>query len=75
MDKFPLLSKTNLGALATLAPIILPMFGVNFSANDADLISHNVDQIIQAGGALLAIYGRFSVGKKVVALKNLVPTK
>jgi len=59
MDKFFLKSKTIIGVIVTVLPTLLPALGVSFSAEDAQLISSTGDAIIQAVGALLAVYGRF----------------
>lgn len=59
MEKFFLKSKTILGVIVTMLPTLLPALGISFSVEDAQLISNTGDALIQAGGAMLAVYGRF----------------
>lgn len=60
--KFFLKSKTIIGIIVSMLPVLLPEFGVSFSTDDAALINKNVDLIVQAIGASLATYGRFAAG-------------
>jgi len=59
MEKFFLKSKTILGVIVTMLPTLLPALGISFGAEDAQLISNTGDALIQVGGAMLAVYGRF----------------
>ena len=67
MDKFFLKSKTIIGIIVSILPALLPQFGLSFSAEDGALINTTVDQLIQAAGAVLAMYGRFAAGGLKVA--------
>ncbi len=58
MDKNFLSSKTIQGILITVLPIILPLIGISFSADDGAVLSQNIDAIISAVGAIWATYGR-----------------
>lgn len=61
-NKFFLKSKTIIGVLLSIAPTLLPALGLSFSVEDGQMISAGVDAIIQAVGAVLAVYGRFAAG-------------
>jgi len=67
MNKFFLKSKTIIGVVVTILPTLLPILGVSFSTEDAQLISSMGDAVIQAFGAILAVYGRF-VAKNDIGL-------
>lgn len=62
-------SKTIWGAFvalaATIAPAILPVFGVEYTAQDGANIVDEVSRIVAGAGALYAIYGRI-VAKKAI---------
>ena len=58
-DKFVLKSKTVIGALLTFLLVVLPNFGVNFTADDSALISELVDQALITITTAFTIYGRF----------------
>jgi hypothetical protein len=60
MDKFILKSKTVIGAIVMLLPVLAQLFGFAFSAEDGALITNGWDQVIQAIGAVLVIFGRFT---------------
>ncbi len=62
MDRFFLKSKTIIGIIVSILPALLPQLGLSFSAEDGALINTSVDQVIQAFGALIAVYGRFAAG-------------
>ncbi len=57
--KWFLKSKTIWGVVISILPALLPVLGLSFSADDTVLISNSGDAIIQAIGAVIAIYGRF----------------
>lgn len=57
--KWFLKSKTIIGVIISVLPALLPALGVSFSADDAHLVSGTVDSVMQAIGALLAVYGRW----------------
>lgn len=61
-NKFFLKSKTIIGVILSALPALLPALGITFSADDAQLVSSGVDALIQAVGAVLAVYGRFAAG-------------
>lgn len=61
-NKFFLKSKTIIGVILSALPALLPALGITFSADDAQLVSSGVDALIQAVGAILAVYGRFAAG-------------
>lgn len=63
--KFWLKSKTILGILISVLPTLLPMIGMGTA--DSMLISEQLDILIQASGALLAIYGRVKADTKIKA--------
>ena len=67
MDKFFLKSKTIIGVIMSVLPALAVAFGFTFSADDAAMVNSTVDALIQAGGALLAVYGRFKAGGVKVA--------
>ena len=52
-------SKTVIGVIVSVLPVLLPSFGITFSPEDGTFVSGNVDMVIQAVGAILALYGRF----------------
>lgn len=61
-NKFFLKSKTIIGVILSVLPALLPALGISFSADDAQMVSSNIDAVIQAVGAALALYGRFAAG-------------
>lgn len=63
--KFFLKSKTILGVIISTLPTLLPIAGVSFSPEDGQLLMGGLDYIVQAAGALMAIYGRFTATDKV----------
>lgn len=67
MDKFFLKSKTILGVILSVLPTLLPALGINFGADDAQMINATLDSLVQAAGALLAVYGRFKAGGVKIA--------
>lgn len=68
MDKFFLKSKTIIGIIISMLPTLLPAVGLG--TDDTQLVSSNVDTIIQASGALLAVYGRFKAKGAVIISKE-----
>jgi len=58
MSKFFLKSKTVLGVLISIAPTVLPLVGIDFNPDDATMFTSTADLVIQAVGAVLALYGR-----------------
>jgi hypothetical protein len=62
MDKFFLKSKTIIGIVVSILPALAIQFGLSFSVDDAAMINTTVDQLIQAAGALIAVWGRFDAG-------------
>ncbi len=68
MEKNFLASKTIQGIFITVLPIILPLIGISFSAEDGAMLSQNIDAIISALGAIYAFYGRM---KATVDIKLL----
>ena len=58
MDKIFIKSKTILGVILGFLPTILPVFGIHFGPDVAELINGTVDAIISAAGGIIAIYGR-----------------
>lgn len=65
MNKFFLKSKTIIGILISALPTLLPALGFSFSVDDAQMVSTTVDAVVQAGGLLLALYGRFVSDTKI----------
>jgi len=59
-------SKTVIGILVSLLPVLGTTLGFSFSDADGVLVTNLVDQIIQLLGGAFALYGR------VVAKKPLV---
>ncbi|MAU40962.1 MAG: hypothetical protein CMF31_05000 [Kordiimonas sp.] len=66
--KWFLKSKTVIGAIMAILPTLLPVFGVSFSTEEVGLVNGAVDATITAGGALLAVYGRFTAKESVTVL-------
>lgn len=56
--KFFLQSKTIIGAVLIALAMIAPVFGVDFKADDANVIMANLDTIVQSIGVLMVIWGR-----------------
>lgn len=65
MDKFPLKSKTILGALLAGAVTLLPFFGISFGADDAALVTEAFDKGLALFALVMTIWGRVDIGKKV----------
>lgn len=57
-SKFFLQSKTILGLALTAFVTFAPYLGLSFGQDDANLVSANIDKIIEAVGILLATWGR-----------------
>ena len=57
-EKHLLKSKTIVGALLTILPVVLPLLGINFSAEDYALFGETADKAIQLFGGLMAVWGR-----------------
>ena len=58
-------SKTIIGAIVSILPIILPAMGLSFGSDDQMLVNSAVDAGFQLAGALLAVYGRVKAKDKV----------
>lgn len=74
--KLFLKSKTLIGLLVSAAPAILGAFGFDLNAESATELggvlgglADNVEGIIQAGGLLLAAYGRIKATKPLTVKK------
>ncbi len=65
MDKFFLKSKTIIGVLMMLITNLGPFIGISFGAEDAAMVSANIDAIITAVGALLATWGRATANTSI----------
>lgn len=63
------LSKTVIGiviaGLGMIAPVLQAKFGITVTADDGMSILNSLDSIMQAGGLLLALYGRVKATKKI----------
>lgn len=68
MDKFILKSKTVQGGIITLLPVLLPMLGLSWGADETELLGSTLDTIIQAVGALWIAYARWKDGSKLKLL-------
>jgi len=66
--KWFLTSKTIIGVLVTIAPTLLPLFGVSFGLEDGALFSTFGDALVQFLGAALALWGRFAAKSGVTVL-------
>lgn len=60
-------SKTLIGVVMSVLPALLPAVGISFGPDDMSLVSDSIDKIIQAVGAVMAIYGRFVAKKSLTA--------
>lgn len=69
-DKFVLQSKTVVGLLISIFPIILPLFGISFSEDDAQFVSQSADSAITLIGSAVALYGRVKAESKVRFFKE-----
>ncbi len=58
--KFFLSSKTIIGAILTAIVAFAPLVGLSFSADDAQLVSTQIDAILKAIGILLVVWGRLT---------------
>ena len=58
MNKFVLKSKTILGILIMVAPVLAKEFGFTLTADGTAMITQSADSIIQLLGAVLGVYGR-----------------
>lgn len=58
-------SKTIIGALISLAVMILPSFGISFGEADAALIGSTADNLIAVAGAALTVYGRVTASHDI----------
>lgn len=65
ISKFFLKSKGIQGALSVILVTVLPLVGVNFTENDAQLISDTWDKVLVAGSAVYALYGRWVAKEKI----------
>lgn len=59
-SKVFLKSKTVWGVIIMALPQLLPLFGVDFSADDASALNADMQAIVAAVGGLLALWGRVS---------------
>lgn len=70
-------SKTIIGSLILIVSMLLPMFGIEFSADEAENLSGKVAAALDAGaevfGLILIIWGRFTAKKALTVLPS--PTK
>lgn len=60
LEKFFLQSKTIIGAIVTILPVIAGLAGFSFTGEDGALITEAWDTILQAIGTVLVVYGRFT---------------
>lgn len=51
-------SKTIWGSLVAILGVVLPLFGLNFSAEDGHQLLSAIDELMSIGGMLFAMYGR-----------------
>lgn len=58
-------SKTLIGLLLTMLPVLLPMIGISFDAADQALVGDFADKVIQLTGAALIVYARFKDGSQL----------
>lgn len=63
--KNPLTSKTIWGVLVMLLPTVGAWLGFDISADDASEAGVHIDTLIEAAGALLAVYGRVAAKAKI----------
>lgn len=60
-------SKTVVSALLAMLVVVLPVVGVNFTADDSALISQGVDKIIEFLLLTTALYGRVTASQQIGA--------
>lgn len=65
MEKFILKSKTVQGGILALAPVLLPMLGMSWGADETELLGSTWDAVMQAVGALWIAYARWKDGSKL----------
>ncbi len=65
MKKFFLKSKTVQGGILALAPVLLPMLGVSWGADETELLNSTMDTVLQAIGVLWIAYARWKDGSKL----------
>ena len=70
--KWIVTSKTFLGLLITVLPVLAPILGFSFGEGDAEFVSQGADQLIQAVGVLVAGYGRFAAKSPVSILPKVL---
>ncbi len=63
--KIFLASKTVWGVVLIALPQILPLLGISFTADDTSLLTTTGDQVFQAIGALIVVWGRWSASTKL----------
>lgn len=67
--KHALASKTILGVIIAILPIVNLVFKVDITADEVTLIFGNIDAMISLGtvtvGLIMAIWGRFTAKKKL----------
>ena len=63
--KIFLASKTVWGVIIMALPALLPLFGVSFGVDDTAVVNDAADQVFQAVGALIAVWGRWSASTKL----------
>lgn len=71
-SKYILKSKTVVGVLIASVPAVLALFGKTLNVDDVTALGTaiqgvlgHLDGIVQLGGSLLAIYGRFTASSKL----------
>ena len=63
--KIFLASKTVWGVVLIALPQILPLLGFSFTADDTSLLTTAGDQVFQAIGAVIVVWGRWSASTKL----------
>ena len=63
--KIFLASKTVWGVVLIALPQILPLLGISFTADDTSLLTTTGDQVFQAIGGLIVVWGRWSATTKL----------
>jgi uncharacterized membrane protein len=74
-SKFFLQSKTIIGAILVVAPMLAPLLGITFTEEDAGVIRANLDQILSALGVLMVVWGRVATDGSPLRLSPISPTK
>ena len=69
-SKFWLQSKTILGAILMTIVTFAPIIGLNFTADDAALVTEQVDKIVQAISIALVVWGRVTASKALSVKVN-----